>query len=181
MTAASWARPAGVTVTPARPDQHAAVRALLRRAYGGYAGAMAPAVFAVYLADVLDLDSAHATTVVASAHGEVLGTARLHVDPPAPALPPGSSWVRAVAVDPDHEGRGIARALMHAGAATARAAGSTALYLHTTTFMARAVRLYEHLGYRRAPAFDTDSVAHYGLVGEPPLVALAYRLDLDGR
>jgi ribosomal protein S18 acetylase RimI-like enzyme len=83
-----------------------------------------------------------------------------------------------VAVRPDRTGGGIARALMDSCADRAKADGATSLYLHTTSFMTRAIRLYEGLGYRRTPAYDTDSREHYGLTVEPPLHALAYRLDL---
>ena len=48
----------------------------------------------------------------------------------------------------------------------ARAAGATALYLHTAPFMTAAVALYEGLGYRRDPAVDLDVGARFGVA--PP-------------
>jgi ribosomal protein S18 acetylase RimI-like enzyme len=169
-----------ITVLEAVRRQHAEIRRLLRAAYAGYAAAVAAEVFPVYLADVLDL-SADATVLVALDGGTVVGTARLHVHPTAVDLPAGAAYVRAVAVRPGREGGGIARALMASCADRARAAGATSLWLHTTPFMTRAIRLYEGLGYRRAPAHDTDSGEHYGLTVEPPLLALAYRLELGPR
>ena len=58
-------------------------------------------------------------------------------------------------------------------------AGADSLWLHTAAFMRPAIRLYEGLGYRRLPAYDTDSRRHYGLLSDPPLHAFAYRLDLS--
>jgi GNAT superfamily N-acetyltransferase len=167
-----------VDVVVADPARRAEIRGLLRAAYAGYAAVVPAAVFPVYLADVLDIEADGATNLVALDGDALVGTARVHLDVGGPGLPAGAAYVRGVAVRPGHEGGGIARALMASCADRARLAGATSLLLHTTSFMARAVRLYEGLGYRRDPAYDTDSVEYYGLAVEPRLHALAYRLDL---
>jgi ribosomal protein S18 acetylase RimI-like enzyme len=128
------------------------IRRLLRAAYAGYASTVAAEVFPVYLADVLDLSADGATVLVALDGGSIVGTARLHVRPTSVDLPAGSAYVRGVAVRPDREGGGIARAHMSGCAERARAAGATSVYVHTTSFMTRAIRLYRGLGYVRAPS-----------------------------
>lgn len=170
-----------LSVREASCRQHAEIRPLLCAAYASYASIVAGEMFPVYLADLLDLTADGATVLVALDGNTVVGTARLHVGPTAIDLPPGAAYVRGVAVWPDREGGGIARALMASCADRARAAGATSVYLHTTSFMTRAIRLYEGLGYRRSPAHDTDSSQHYGVNAEPPVRALAYRLDLAPR
>ncbi len=56
----------------------------------------------------------------------------------------------------------------------ARAAGARAFAFHTASFMTGAIALYETLGYRRAPDFDVDLNAYYGLTGAIPTMAIAY-------
>jgi ribosomal protein S18 acetylase RimI-like enzyme len=167
-----------LSVREASCREHAEIRRLLHAAYVGYASAVPAEVFPVYLADVLDLSADGATVLVALDGAAIVGTARLLVRPTSVDLPAGAAYVRGVAVRPDREGGGIARALMSGCAERARAAGATSVYLHTTSFMTRAIRLYRGLGYVRAPEQDTDSGEHYGLPVEPPLHAFAYRLDL---
>ena len=52
-------------------------------------------------------------------------------------------------VDPAARARGVARALMEASEARARAAGKTFMTLHTTQRMQAAQSMYERLGYER--------------------------------
>jgi ribosomal protein S18 acetylase RimI-like enzyme len=52
-------------------------------------------------------------------------------------------------VDPAARDRGVARGLMEASEARARAAGKTFMSLHTTKRMQAAQTMYERLGYRR--------------------------------
>ena len=166
------------TITEAVPEHHAAIRQLLGDAYAGYAAAMPADVFPVYLADLLAITADDATVLVAVEDGAVVGTARLHLRPTSVGLPAGAAYVRGVAVRRDRLGTGVARALMASCTDRARAAGADSMWLHTAAFMRPAIRLYEGLGYRRVPAYDTDSRRHYGLLSDPPLHAFAYRLDL---
>jgi GNAT superfamily N-acetyltransferase len=135
-------------------------------------------VFPVYLADLLDITADDPTLLVAVEDGAVVGTARLLLRPTSIGLPAGAAYVRGVAVRPDRLGTGVARALMASCTGRARAVGADSMWLHTAAFMRPAIRLYEGLGYRRVPAYDTDSRRHYGLPSDPPLHAFAYRLDL---
>jgi uncharacterized RmlC-like cupin family protein/ribosomal protein S18 acetylase RimI-like enzyme len=170
-----------VTVREVRPEERDDVATLLRRAYGAFADELPPDLLDRWLDDVVE--PGDAVTLVGHIGGRLVGTARIHLDGSrTAALPPGSASVRAVAVDPDARRSGVATALMGECAAQARAAGATAVYLHTAPFMHAAAALYERLGYERDPAHDVDVAALYGISG-PPVQAVisAYRLDLVPR
>jgi hypothetical protein len=57
----------------------------------------------------------------------------------------------------------------------AREVGAPVFAFHTASFMTTARALYERLGYCRAPAFDHDMNAHYGVRATQGWTALAYR------
>ena len=78
--------------------------------------------------------------------------------------------VRLLAVTPASRGHGVAAALMQACIRRARESKSTVLTLHTTDLMRAAVRLYERLGFARAPELDLEPA--------PGIIAKGYRLDL---
>jgi GNAT superfamily N-acetyltransferase len=99
------------------------------------------------------------------------------------ALAPGAG------VDPDARGagrgaaaggrRGLARECLR----RARERTATAIGLHTAARMPSATRLYERLGFRRAPEFDTEIGEMFTGRPLPPgqsWQAQAYRLDLEG-
>ena len=79
-----------------------------------------------------------------------------------------------LAVHPVHRGHGIAAALMAVFDDCARTVDAPAFAFHTSEFMTTARALYERLGYRRAPAFDIDVNAHYGIDAPRPWTALGY-------
>jgi GNAT superfamily N-acetyltransferase len=112
----------------------------------------------------------------ASTDSTTAGTARYYPPGAVPFLPADWAWVRAVGVAPHLRRAGVARQLMAECLRRATDDEATALSLHTMAFMPDAVRLYERLGYRRAPELDIDLAAYYRIDGE--MVALAYRLDL---
>jgi GNAT superfamily N-acetyltransferase len=170
-----------MTVREAEPGDRHEVRELLTAAYRQYAAAVGnAALFQQYFDDVTDVDHVgEATRLVVESDGRIAGTALLYAPdqvPELPFFPPGWAWVRAVGVHPELRGTGIARQLMAECLRRASATGAAALSLHTMTFMADAIRLYERLGYRRAAELDIDVAAEYGIDGE--MVALAYRLDI---
>lgn len=158
-------------VRPMRDHERDEVRALLAAAYRPYERALSPAMYEYYLTSVLNLDDG-GEVLVAAAADEVTGTARLFPAGRAPVpLPPDWAWVRAVGVHPFARGTGVGRALM-----THCAARVNVLSLHTMDFMPVAVRLYERLGYERAPEWDIRVGAHAGFPPEEQFLALAYRL-----
>lgn len=157
-----------VEVRAAHPEEAGAVVALVRDSYLAFADALPPDRLRAWIDGVLD--PAGGTTLVADVGGRLAGTARLHLPGSYPVdLPVGGAGVRAVAVVPERRRHGVARALMAACAERARAAGATALYLHTASFLTAGTALYAHLGHVRDPAHD--------LVVDP-VVWAAYRLDL---
>ena len=118
------------------------------------------------------LSSAQVERIVAHDGSAIVGSALLF--PPAVdaygGLTVGGKWpeVRLVSVEPAARGRGIARALMQECFRRARAAGATHIGLHTSRSMAAAIRLYEGMGFERAPENDfqppgTELVVGYQL------------------
>jgi len=79
--------------------------------------------------------------------------------------------VRLVAVDPAARGRGVARALMDECLRRARASGATESGLHTSRSMKAAIRMYEGMGFERAPENDFQPPGTERVVG--------YRRRLD--
>ena len=154
-----------ITVRPMRPDEKDEVRALLTDAYEPFATAMPPDVYARYLASVLNTDEGR--QLVAVDGDKILGAVRLYLPGDATVdLPEDCAWVRALGVRPSARGTGVGEAIMaycaeHAG-------GAAALVLHTMDFMPAAVRLYQRLGYQRAP--ELDFTVNF--------TAVAYRLPL---
>jgi GNAT superfamily N-acetyltransferase len=157
------AAPAGPPrVRPARPDERERVRTLTLAAYAEYAGVMAPAAWAGLDAAVraaLDgAPAAGAECLVAELGADLAGSVFLF--PPAAAAygalagASDAPELRLLAVAPGARGRGVGEALVRACAERARAAGATALGLHTSASMAAAQRMYARLGFARAPESD---------------------------
>jgi hypothetical protein len=81
---------------------------------------------------------------------------------------------RALAVHPAARGAGVAKALLTTCEHIARKDGAPVFAFHSGSFMTGAIALYEKFGYRRAPEFDVDLNAHYGIARALPATALAY-------
>lgn len=75
-------------------------------------------------------------------------------NPWAEHLREGEASIRMLAVAPEAQGRGVGAALAEACLARARDEGRCAVFLHSLPVMARAQRIYERLGFRRAPERD---------------------------
>ena len=93
--------------------------------------------------------------LVAVDDGTIVGSLTLElsrrVNPDDDPLEAHRAHIRMLGVAPDHQGRGIGKALMHDAEARARAAGKTEMTLHTTEPMATARAMYAGLGYERSP------------------------------
>jgi GNAT superfamily N-acetyltransferase len=173
------AAPTTATLRRAAPHELAAVTELLLAAYAGYEREMPPDLFARYLAGLVPTESDLPRTIVAAVDDDLVGTARLYAPGTSGiGLPDDVAWVRAVAVRADAEGTGLGRRLMDECHRRASTSGAHAVMLHTTSFMARAVKLYEALGYVRTPAWDIDPDRLYPLREPSGITVIAYRLDL---
>jgi GNAT superfamily N-acetyltransferase len=173
------------TVRSLRPEERDDVRALLTEAYQQYETAMTPIAYGPYMTSVLNTEDGN--TFVAVDDGKLLGSARLFLPGAAPLalrkpldwanpMPADWAWVRAVGVRPAARGTGVAAALMRHCAENAT--GATAILLHTMDFMPGAIRLYERLGYERAPEFDFHAGRAAAVSPEDMFFAIAYRLTL---
>jgi GNAT superfamily N-acetyltransferase len=170
--------PSAVLVREAGAADRPAVRGLVTAAYAQYADVLPPALFGRYLADLLDLDrhAAHGALLVADLGGRVVGSAAFYRDIAAQGMgwPAGWAGGRALAVHPAVRGAGAARALLAAFECRARVVGAPVFAFHTGAFMTGAIGLYEQLGYRRAPQYDLDLAAHYGVRTPAPVRSIAY-------
>ncbi len=165
-------------IRDARPGDLAAVRDLTLAAYQEYE-AQIPAHWDAYRENILGAlaDVAPAAHIVAERAGTLLGSVLLYPAGSAVAIPRAAPvprrWpeVRLLAVAPAARGLGVGAALMAECVRRARAAGESALSLHTTPMMRAARRIYERMGFVRAPELDFRLA--------PDLAIDGYRLDLE--
>jgi ribosomal protein S18 acetylase RimI-like enzyme len=115
-----------------------------------------------------------ADVLVAVEDGRLLGTVLVQPWGPASEIATGAdeSELRALAVDPQSQGRGVGRALLHAAMDRTRTHGADHLVLCTQPAMAAAQRLYRAEGFARLPERDWSPV--------PGLTLLAFGRRLDG-
>lgn len=116
----------------------------------------------------------HGTVLVADDDGKLAGTVMLERWHPGSevARGPQEAEVRALAVAPWAQRRGVGRALMRAVMDAAAAAGAARLLLSTQPEMTAAQRLYASLGFARLPDLDWSPV--------PGLTLLAFGISLGG-
>jgi GNAT superfamily N-acetyltransferase len=168
--------PMHLPIRDARADELDAIREVTLAAYAEYGAVMPEPVWLGYRRQLLaTLDSeGPAERIVAERNGVIVGSVLLF--PPATSAYGGAAArvdcpeVRLLAVVPAARGLGVGTALMNECARRARAGGATVLGLHTTDIMQAAVRMYERIGYVRAP--DLDFTPARGIVVK------GYRLDL---
>lgn len=134
-----------------------------------------------YAAHLADAAGRHeAAEVVVARQGE-LGETDEPVVGTVTFCPPGSSFreiarddegeMRMLAVDPRARGRGVGQALVEHCLTATRELGLSGVRISTLAGMTSAHRLYERLGFERAPDDDWSPVAHVQL--------LAYALRWD--
>jgi GNAT superfamily N-acetyltransferase len=173
---------AAVSVVEAERSDFPVVRELLARSNEQYRSVIDPAAFEPYLAMVLDLDSRAEAASVLLTHveGRLAGTVTYFPDAGDEGwgAASGTSGLRSMAVDPDHRGLGIGRALVEVCAARARAHGASALTLHTASWLPDAIRLYERCGFVRDPDADHRATDLMDVPPHADYAALAYRLEL---
>jgi ribosomal protein S18 acetylase RimI-like enzyme len=146
-----------VLIREAVPVEHAELGELCVRAYRNLGS-----VSDSYAADLRDVaDRARTARVLVAADGDgALGCVTLILD--------GGPWqeisgadegeFRMLAVDPAAQGRGVGEQLVRACIAETRSAGRARIVLSSAADMTAAHRLYERLGFTRAPARDWSPV-----------------------
>ena len=146
-----------------------AVIALTLAAYEQYAEVISASWWEGYRENVVQTltEEAPARCVAAALGDELLGSVLYY---PGAALRSGLPAIRLLAVTPEARGRGIATALMAEVIRRAHLEGADALELHTMAVMDVARRMYERMGFVRAPEMDFSPLADIQVLG--------YRLDL---
>jgi ribosomal protein S18 acetylase RimI-like enzyme len=165
-------------IRDAAPADRAAIEAVTLAAYEQYAAVLSPPRWAAYRESIRATlaDVRPAAQIVAEDGGVLVGAVLLYPAGAVMATPGGPSFtlahpeVRLLAVAPAARGRGLARRLMEECIGRARAAGAPALTLHTADIMRVAIRLYERLGFVRAPELDFSPA--------PGVTVKGYRLPL---
>jgi len=147
-------------IRDARPDERDAAQRVTLAAYEEYGATMPEPLWTGYRQHLLATLGTEAPVerIVAEREGVIVGSVLLF--PPstkaygAAAVSVDCPEVRLLAVSPRARGQGVGAALMEECARRARRAEAPALGLHTTDMMRAAVRMYERLGYVRAPESD---------------------------
>jgi GNAT superfamily N-acetyltransferase len=163
-----------VTVREARPEEYPAIGELTVAAYSIFPEVADPG----YLAELRDAAGRAAVCPVYVAlddAGRVVGGATYVPGPDNPLAESersGEAGIRMLAVAPAAQGRGVGTALARALVERARAEGRRGIALLSLPAMTGAHRLYERLGFRRAPDRDWEP--------EPGLILLGFELEFEG-
>ena len=166
-----------VSVRAARPEDRDAILDVTLAAYQEYAARM-PGFWEGYRQNIVASvsDAGDAEQLVAEHRGAIVGTVllypprRMHItqreslDMPWPEA-------RLLAVAPSARGRGVGAALMRECVRRVRLANGATLSLHTTDLMQTAMRMYERMGFVRAPEIDFHPA--------PGVTVKGYRLNLE--
>lgn len=167
-----------LSIRDARADERAAIRALTLAAYAEYATIMAPTAWAGLRQALLSglADEGTVERIVAEQDGALLGSVMLY-SPAANAYGDavagaGLPELRLLAVAAAARGQGVGTALVEECMRRARQAGASALGLHTSESLQAAIRMYERMGFVRAPEGDFQPSGAE--------LVMAYRLPLDG-
>ena len=165
----------GIEVREANPDEYEEIGTLTAAAYEGYPEAGEDPDYMAQLRDVAARAAVRPVLVAVDDEGRVMGSV-VYVGGPGPfAETQGENEAsfRMLAVADWARGRGAGEALTRACIDRARAGGRSALVLLTLPAMTAAHRLYEKLGFRRAPERDWEF--------EPGRQLLGYEHDLSAR
>jgi predicted N-acetyltransferase YhbS len=165
-------------IRDAREGDRDAIRAVTLTAFQEYAAVMS-AHWESYRQGILNTlaDVSHAEQIVAEQDGAVGGAVLLYPAGTVFTRPDGSRATikhpeaRLLAVAPSARGRGIGAELMRECIRRARRSGAAALTLHTSDFMQVGKRMYERMGFVRAPELDFHP--------SKDMTVMGYRLKID--
>lgn len=166
-----------LVVRDAHDGERGIIREVTLAAYAELARVMEPPAWAGLDGAVraaLDTEVPGVERIVAERAGKVVGSVMLYH--PSTDAYGGAvkrvSWpeLRLLAVSPAARGAGVGQALVDECVRRARAMGAGELGLHTSHSLRAAVRMYERMGFVRAPEFDFQP--------EGAELVMAYRLPL---
>jgi predicted N-acetyltransferase YhbS len=148
----------GLHIRDAHDSERDAIRNVILSAFQEYAEVM-PAHWEEYRQGILSrlADVKPAEQIVAEQNNAIVGAVLLFPTGTVFDRPPVTlSWpeARLLAVAPAARGQGIGAALMRECMRRARKSGAAALTLHTSDVMHVAARMYERMGFVRAPELD---------------------------
>jgi ribosomal protein S18 acetylase RimI-like enzyme len=168
-----------------RDDELDSLSRLLAEAYGEFQPHFPDDLWQAYLGEIVEVRSRLTSElIVAELKGHLVGTVGFYPEAWRSALerwPVGWASIRTLAVLREARGRGVGEALTRECLRRAHERGAVTVGLHTNPFMAAANRLYERLGFRRAPEFDLEIGEMFTGRSLPSSVswqAQAFRLDL---
>ncbi len=150
-----------ILIREARPVELEAVESLVIGAYREFQPLFPEKVWVAWMANIRQVIRATAgiLLVAADKQGTIHGAVKFYPDAGQAALgswPKGVASMRILAVHPASRGRGLGRLLVQECLRRARDLKVPAIYLYTGVFMDAARRLYESLGFERAPEFDRE-------------------------
>ena len=163
-------------IREARREDRDAARKITLSAFQQYAAVMPAPRWEGYRENILSTlaDPDPAQQIVAEKEGNIVGSVLLYPPGTAFSAPDGGPVtcpeVRLLAVTPEARGGGIGAALMQECIRRARLWGAPCLNLHTTDMMQVAMRMYERMGFVRAPELDFHP--------DPRVTVKAYRLTV---
>ena len=141
----------GVQIRRALLEDAAAIASVLYESFAEYESSYTPEGFAVTVStpeQVRDRLKAEPAWVALEG-GRIVGTVG--------ATPKGEAlYVRSMAVVPSLRGRRVGHRLMECIEEFAASQGFKRMFLSTTPFLARAIKLYERCGFRRSPEGPHD-------------------------
>jgi len=167
-----------LSIRDARDDERPAIRDLTLAAYAEYAAIMAPTAWdGLRQAVLVGLEAQGAVErIVAEQDGALVGSVMLY--PPAAnaygdtLAGAGVPELRLLAVALQARGQGVGTALVQECVRRAARAGASALGLHTSESLRAAIRMYERMGFVRAPEQDFQPAGAE--------LVMAYRLAIGG-
>lgn len=150
--------PQAVSIREAGPEDLDRAEALVREAYAEFRPEFTEEIWQKWLDNVSRaVHSPQGLLLLAEVAGELAGVVKFYPDARLSGLgkwPAGAASMRVLAVAPRFRGQGVGRRLVKEVLRRARALGIGSIYLYTGEFMHHARRLYESLGFVRAPEFE---------------------------
>lgn len=142
-----------IEVREAARGEYSEVARLTEAAYEQYAERLGPERWSVYREELTDIEGkakAGAATFIALMDEKPAGAVSLFRHSPEDRpWPKDWTFVRALAVAPEHRGKGIGRRLLEVCIARTREWGAPVIFLRTAPYMKEAIALYGSMGFEK--------------------------------